>query len=70
MQNLNFITEFQTSFDEGLLSVFLEDAIVYLDPVTVDFDGYSDLSDLFTRWANFLINIFRDRMISIAKYSR
>lgn len=41
---------------------------MYMDPITIDFDGMSDSSEILTKNLNFIINVVRDRVISISKY--
>ena len=41
---------------------------MYMDPITIMFDGMSDSSQILTTNLNFVINVIRDRVISISKY--
>ena len=39
----------------------------YIDPITVYFDGVSDFSDVLSRFCTGIVNIIRERALSIVK---
>ena len=69
LQNLSLNLTFYTGFEEGLLNITVTELDFYVDPVTIDFDGMSDVSEYVTRFANLMVNSCRHRVISMLKSS-
>ena len=69
LSNLTLAVKLRTSFENGILSLDLDYLDIDLDPIGISFDGISDASDVLTRSLTFALNVIRDRVISISRYT-
>jgi hypothetical protein len=64
-----FMTNFTTEMNSSdVLQVDILNYSLQIDPFGVNFDGVSDMSDVFSRFFTFGGNVIRDRAVSISNY--
>ena len=68
IQNADLKSEVYFLFEDGILNADITFFDVFLDPIFVDFDGMSDISEFLSHNLNFALNVARDRYISLSKY--
>lgn len=65
----SFMTNFTTDMNiNDVLQIDILNYSLIINPFGVNFDGISDISDVFSRFLTFGGNVIRDRAVSISNY--
>ena len=65
----SFMTNFTTDMNiNDVLQIDIMNYSLQINPFDVNFDGISDISDVFSRFLTFGGNVIRDRAVSISNY--
>lgn len=65
----SFMTNFTTEMNSSdFLQIDILNHSLIINPFSFNFDGISDISDVFSRFLTFSGNVLRDRAVSISNY--